>query len=141
MHQGDGTALLLADQPRAFTCSLHCDKNFPLKKQHSDLDVPLPRGMGDADYLQTLALTLQTVWQRAQPDLILYDAGVDVHVDDRLGHLNLTDHGMRQRDRLVIDWARNNNCPIATVIGGGYDRDIAKLAARHAIVLEELCRS
>ena len=134
VHQGDGTAQLLEDEPRAYTCSLHCGKNFPLRKQQSDLDIDLAKGTGDDEYLSILANTLRTVLDEAQPDLIIYDAGVDVHVDDRLGHLSLSDQGMRERDDLVISWAQRFGIPLAAVIGGGYDKDQRKLAARHAIV-------
>ena len=134
VHQGDGTALLLQDEPRAYTCSLHCGKNFPLRKQRSDLDVDIPRDTADDEYLSILAGSLRTVLDEAQPDLIIYDAGVDVHVDDRLGHLALTDQGMRERDDLVISWAQRFGIPVAAVIGGGYDKDQRRLAHRHAIV-------
>lgn len=85
VHQGDGTALLLQDEERAYTCFLHCGKNFPLRKQQSDLDVDIPKGTGDEEYLAILANALRTVLEEAQPDMIIYDAGVDVHIDDRLG--------------------------------------------------------
>lgn len=134
VHQGDGTALLLQNEERAYTCSLHCGKNFPLRKEQSNLDVDIPKGTGDEEYLAILADTLQTVYEQARPDMILYDAGVDVHVDDRLGHLEITDAGLRARDDLVIGWAQRYGMPLAAVIGGGYDRDQRLLAKRHAIV-------
>ena len=111
------------NEERAYTCSLHCGKNFPLRKQQSNLDVDIPKGTGDEEYLAILADTLQAVYEQARPDMILYDAGVDVHVDDRLGHLEITDAGLRARDDLVIGWAQRYGMPLAAVIGGGYDRD------------------
>lgn len=94
----------------------------------------MARGTGDADYLVTLRDTLATLLAQFRPELVLYDAGVDVHRADRLGHLDLTDHGLQERDRHVLQTCRESGIPIAAVIGGGYDRDIVALAARHAIL-------
>ena len=98
VHQGDGTARLLADTAEAITVSLHCEKNFPARKAASDWDIPLPIGMGDADYLRVVDDSLNYLLPLYQPDLVLYDAGVDVHQDDALGYLNLTDAGLAARD-------------------------------------------
>lgn len=140
VHQGDGTARILAHTPAAFTCSIHCEKNFPARKADSDLDVNLEVGMGDEQYLSIVAETLSTLIERQQPDLILYDAGVDVFADDPLGLLNISLEGIRRRDNLVLTQARQSNIPIMTVIGGGYDKDQAALAQRHAIAIEEAFR-
>lgn len=137
VHQGDGTAAILANVPATFTCSVHCDKNFPLRKQRSDLDVPIARGTTDDEYLRTLADALQTAISRSQPDLVIYDAGVDIYADDPLGLLKISEQGIRLRDRLVLQTCQQLNLPIATVIGGGYDDDRQALARRHAIVTEE----
>lgn len=134
VHQGDGTAALLAGEPRAFTFSMHCGDNFPARKQHSDLDIALPRGTSDEGYLAELNTVLPWLLDSVSPDLVLYDAGVDVHIDDRLGHLHLTDAGLMARDVAVISACRERNIPTACVIGGGYDRDLTRLAARHATV-------
>ncbi|MEM8783418.1 MAG: histone deacetylase [Planctomycetota bacterium] len=156
VHQGDGTARVFADEPRVFTASLHCGKNFPARKARGDLDVDLPKGMGDAAYLDVLrggvreavsgsasaasrragvAFTgLEKLLERVEPDVVLYDAGVDVHVDDALGHLALSDAGLSARDRFVIETCRTQGVPVACVIGGGYDRDWRRLASRHATV-------
>ena len=131
VHQGDGTARLLADEPRAFTLSMHAAGNFPARKATSDRDVALAAGLADDDYIDTLAGVLDECIEACRPDLILYDAGVDVHAADRLGQLALTDAGLYRRDRLVIDAARRRAIPIAGVIGGGYDRDIDALCGRH----------
>ena len=136
VHQGDGTATILADEPRAFTVSLHCGKNFPARKAMSDRDVELPPGMKDSAYLQTVENNLATVLDEIQPDLLLYDAGVDVFVDDSLGLLDISLEGIYERDRLVVEMARQRAIPCATVIGGGYDRDQRALAARHGLVVE-----
>lgn len=140
VHQGDGTAALLADETRAFTCSLHCDNNFPFDKQRSDLDVPLPDGMGDEAYLRMVMRTLEKVIVDFQPDIVLYDAGVDVYSGDPLGRLNITEAGIRERDRQVLNELIKRDIPVATVIGGGYDDDRPALARRHAIVVEEAAK-
>lgn len=134
VHQGDGTAWIFRDEPRVFTFSMHCEANFPGKKQVSDRDIPLPMGLGDQGYLQILTAELPPLLDRVRPDLVLYDAGVDVHGGDRLGKLALTDSGIYQRDRLVLHHCRQGGYPIATVIGGGYAPDIHALVARHALL-------
>lgn len=134
VHHGDGTATIFADDPRVFTFSMHCDKNFPARKPPSDLDVPLARGIGDREYLDTLRKHLPWLLEQVEPDLVIYDAGVDVHRDDRLGYLDLTDQGVYDRDHYIIEQCRSHGIPTATVIGGGYDKDHTKLAWRHATV-------
>ena len=144
VHQGDGTAAILADDPSIFTFSIHCEKNFPVRKATSDLDVGLAPGTGDDAYLATLENHLDKVLQQFQPDFIFYDAGVDVYQHDPLGLLDITLEGIRARDRLVLEKCVRRNTPVATVIGGGYydglssraDASLA-LARRHAIVVEE----
>ena len=137
VHQGDGTATILANEPRAFTCSVHCDKNFPQRKATSDLDVNVPKGAADDEYLSIVGTTLNDVLDRVSPDIVIYDAGVDVYSEDPLGLLNVSLEGLRARDRLVLQTLRSANIPVATVIGGGYDKDQQALARRHAIVVEE----
>ncbi|MEC7816558.1 MAG: histone deacetylase [Pseudomonadota bacterium] len=140
VHQGDGTAALLADTTGAFTCSIHCERNFPFEKQVSDLDVALPDGMADDDYLAVVMDTLDHALALSQPDIVLYDAGVDVYQGDPLGKLNVTEAGIRERDFQVLSELEHRGLPVATVIGGGYDDDRKKLARRHGIVVEEACR-
>ena len=137
VHQGDGTAAMLAQEPRAFTCSIHCEKNFPVRKMHSDLDVGLPAGMTDGDYLDVVFDTLDRLLDQLQPDLVFYDAGVDIYAQDPLGRLAVSEQGIADRDRGVIERCRRRHIPVATVIGGGYDDDRDALARRHAIVIEE----
>lgn len=136
VHQGDGTAALLADEPRAFTFSMHCEKNFPARKMRSDLDLGLPRGLDDAGYLTELNAVLPWLLDTVQPALVLYDAGVDVHGGDRLGHLALTDAGIAARDALVLGSCRARGIATAAVIGGGYSHDLSVLAARHALLFQ-----
>ncbi|WP_404343973.1 histone deacetylase [Vreelandella venusta] len=132
VHQGDGTARLFANEPGVFTFSMHAARNFPARKAKSDLDIALPNGMEDAAYLAELASWLPGLLAAYQPDVVLYDAGVDVHQDDRLGYLSLSSDGLYARDHYVLNLCRESDIPVAAVIGGGYDRDITALATRHA---------
>jgi acetoin utilization deacetylase AcuC-like enzyme len=132
VHQGDGTASLLADREDVATYSIHADKNFPALKARSTVDVPLPDGTGDAAYLAALAATLPPLVDRVRPDLILYQAGVDAHADDKLGRLALTDGGLTERDAFVGALARRHGIPLASTPGGGYGADRAAIATRHA---------
>ena len=134
VHQGDGTAWIFKDDPSVFTFSMHCDINFPGTKQKSDLDVGLTEGMGDDNYLQTLDRHLPDLLNQIKPDLVLYDAGVDPHIGDKLGKLSLTDSGIYRRDMQVISACLSAGCPIATVIGGGYCEDFSALVYRHSLV-------
>ena len=134
VHQGDGTARILADTDDAITVSLHCEKNFPARKARSDWDIPLPMGMGDDAYLKVVDDTLNYLLPFYQPDLVLYDAGVDVHKDDALGYLQLTDEGVARRDEAVLRHCLGRNIPVMGVIGGGYSKDRQALARRHGIL-------
>lgn len=134
VHQGDGSASIFADDASVFTFSMHCQRNFPFRKVPSDLDVPLPVGMEDAAYLRTLEAHLPGLLADVRPDLVLYDAGVDPHVDDRLGKLALSDEGLYQRDLFVIECCLRRGVPVACVIGGGYMSDTWQLAGRHCIL-------
>lgn len=132
VHQGDGTARILEHIADAVTVSLHCEKNFPTRKARSDWDIGLATGLGDADYLKVVDDTLNYLLPLYQPDLVIYDAGVDVHRDDALGLLNLSDEGLAMRDSAVIEHCLGRGIPVVGVIGGGYDKDRALLAQRHA---------
>ncbi|MEM7682367.1 MAG: histone deacetylase [Planctomycetota bacterium] len=164
VHQGDGTAAIFQDEPGVFTFSVHAQKNFPLRKAHSDLDLGLPDGVADDAYLALLEQGLSAAEQpmhadslreivssnaqgeprpfaglrallhEVEPDLVIYDAGVDPYAGDRLGKLALSLDGLYQRDRRVIDTTRALGVPVACVIGGGYSVDPAEVAERHAIV-------
>jgi acetoin utilization deacetylase AcuC-like enzyme len=136
VHQGDGTADILKDEPRAFTFSMHGERNYPVRKVASDLDIALPDGMGDAAYLEQLGSVLPDLSSRKHWDIVFYNAGVDVHADDRLGRLALSDHGLRAREDMVIGHFRTCGVPVCGVIGGGYSTDVPALAARHAILFE-----
>ena len=136
VHQGDGTAAILAGDPELFTCSIHCEKNFPTRKSRSDLDVGLPVGLEDDGYLEVVEETLTDLLRQLQPDLVLYDAGVDVYAGDPLGRLAVSLSGLAERERRVLTLCREHGVPVATVIGGGYDDDRPALARRHALVVE-----
>jgi acetoin utilization deacetylase AcuC-like enzyme len=134
VHQGDGTALIFQDEPNVFTFSMHCQINFPSIKQISDRDVPLCEGMQDDEYLRTLAAYLPDLLTEFQPDLVLYDAGVDPHIGDRLGKLALTDAGIFRRDMQVLSTCAAQRFPVACVIGGGYCEDMRSLVYRHSLL-------
>ncbi|VWX54235.1 histone deacetylase [Novosphingobium sp. 9U] len=132
VHQGDGTAALTAGRGDIFTLSIHAEKNFPSRKVRSSLDVGLPDATGDAGYLDALAGSLPNVLDRFAPELILLQAGVDVHADDKLGRLSLTDEGLAGRDRFVALEAERRGIPMASTLGGGYGADREAVALRHA---------
>lgn len=120
VHQGDGTAHCLADEPRAFTLSIHGERNFPLRKVPSDLDIGLPDGTGDEDYLGALDSALNRAWERSRPELVFYQAGVDPLAEDKLGRLALSHAGLRRRDELVLSRAIGEGVPLVLTLGGGY---------------------
>jgi acetoin utilization deacetylase AcuC-like enzyme len=134
VHQGDGTAVIFAGEPRVFTFSMHCRTNFPAHKQTSDLDLALDAGLEDDAYLALLAEHLPGLLEEIRPDLVFYNAGVDPHVDDRLGRLALTEDGLWRRERLVLESCLAAGVPVAGVVGGGYAPDLEQLARLHTIL-------
>lgn len=134
VHQGDGTAKMLAGIRDAFTFSIHCEENFPQKKQQSDCDVALPAGTGDDEYLSILERHLKRLLPKLSPDLVIYNAGVDPHAEDRLGRLSLSDAGLESRERLVVSACTQAGIPMTGVVGGGYDADPDVVARRHALL-------
>ena len=144
VHQGDGTAAIFADDPTVFTLSMHGERNFPVRKAGSDLDVELPDRCGDGVYLQSLDSALQTVWTRlaaTPPGLAFYLAGADPHEGDRLGRLKLTFDGLAERDRRVFDALRERGIPVAVSMAGGYGADIETTVAVHLRTVLEASRS
>jgi acetoin utilization deacetylase AcuC-like enzyme len=131
VHQGDGTAKLAENNAQIYTVSLHAEKNFPYRKQHSNMDFNLSKGTQDNEYLDTVDSALHLAINTFQPDAVIYDAGVDIHIDDDLGHLNISTQGVYQRDCLVFDTCKKKGLPIAAVIGGGYQRNIDALVNVH----------
>lgn len=138
VHHGDGTALIFADDPRVFTASLHCAENWPRTKPPSDLDIGLAKETGDADYLEAAGTLVSETLSRAIPDLVFFNAGVDPHVDDRLGLLHLSDDGLRARDALVARACARQSVPLVGVLGGGYSKDTHAIARRHTFLVEAL---
>lgn len=134
VHQGDGTARIFEGDPSVFTFSMHAAKNFPHRKAASDLDVALEDGTDDAAYLARLDTVLPELLARVKPDLVFFNAGVDPHADDKLGRLSLSDAGLAARERRVLGACLARDVPVVGVIGGGYDADVDRLAARHAIL-------
>ncbi|WP_185960234.1 histone deacetylase family protein [Erythrobacter insulae] len=132
VHQGDGTASLTAGREDIFTLSFHAEKNFPVRKARSTRDVGLPDGVDDDGYMEALETHLPKVFAEFDPDLVLYQAGVDPHVNDKLGRLSLSDAGLSMRDRYVVRQARMRGLPIASALGGGYGDDQREVAGRHA---------
>ena len=120
VHQGNGTAEIFEKEPRVFTFSMHGARNYPSHKERSDLDIGLPDGTEDAAYLGTLETALHDLLKRVRPDFIFFQSGVDVLSTDRLGRLSLTMEGCRQRDKMVLETARENNIPLVASMGGGY---------------------
>jgi len=134
VHQGDGTAAICADDARIHTFSMHCRTNFPLRKQTSDMDLALDADLEDDAYLALLAEHLPGLLEEVRPDLAFFNAGVDPHVDDRLGRLALTDRGLWRREQLVLDTCLGAGVPVAGVIGGGYAPDLDQLVRLHSIL-------
>lgn len=131
VHQGNGNAFIFANDPRVFTFSMHGKDNYPLKKEKSDLDVALPTGTEDEEYLQILSDKLPRLLGRHQPELVFFQAGVDVLATDKLGKLSLTKEGCLHRDRLVFKTCSNYNVPVATCMGGGYSVRMVDIVDAH----------
>jgi acetoin utilization deacetylase AcuC-like enzyme len=131
VHQGDGTAAIFAGDESVFTFSMHGAKNFPFRKQRSSLDVELPDGCGDAQYLDELRRHLPEVVERARPDILFFQAGVDPLGGDLLGRLNLSLEGLRLRDRIVATAACERGIPLVLTLGGGYTRPVALSVEAH----------
>lgn len=132
VHQGDGTAAILAGDERVFTLSVHGAKNFPFRKQRSTLDVELPDGTGDEAYLMALAPVLMRAFDAARPDLVLVQAGVDPLADDKLGRLSLSLDGLAARDEQILATCKTRGVPVALTLGGGYADPIDKSVEAHA---------
>ncbi len=136
VHQGDGTAALAQDHEDIFTVSVHGEKNFPFRKQVSDIDVPLPKGTGDDLYLEKVEQSLRMAVNTFKPDAVIYDAGVDIHCDDDLGHFEVSNEGILARDQLVFEACDRAGLPVSAVIGGGYQRDIQALVNLHELLFQ-----
>lgn len=135
VHQGNGTADILSNQTDVFTCSLHGARNFPFEKAQSHLDIELPDGTGDDDYLKALDDALAQVVAAGEFDLCIYLAGADPYVGDRLGRLSLTEQGLLERDRRVLTTFRSRDIPVVLAMAGGYARPIEDTVAIHAATI------
>ncbi len=132
VHQGNGTAQMLQHESRVFTFSMHGANNYPVRKERSDLDIPLPDYTTDNYYLKTLIETLPKLVNQVQPDLILYQCGVDVLEEDQLGRLSMTLEGCKRRDKFVLNLAKENSIPLVAAMGGGYSKKISTILEAHA---------
>ncbi|MEY4605107.1 MAG: hypothetical protein RIT43_2399 [Bacteroidota bacterium] len=137
VHQGNGTASIFETDQRVFTFSMHGRNNYPLKKEHSDLDIELEDGTDDDTYLYQLAHSLDSILSGFTPDLVFYQCGVDVIGSDKLGKLGLTIQGCKMRDRMVFETARTLSVPVVCSMGGGYSRDIRDIIEAHANTFRE----
>ena len=132
VHQGNGTAHIFLEQPWVFTFSMHGEKNYPLRKEKSDLDIGLPDKTEDGPYLRCLQETLPRLMDEVAPDFVFYLSGVDVLATDKLGRLSLSIEGCRRRDRYVLEFCRKNHIPVAVSMGGGYSERLAHILEAHA---------
>lgn len=132
VHQGNGTANIFQNNNQVFTFSMHGEKNYPLKKETSDLDVSLPDGIDDKAYLKLLHLHLSTLIDKIEPDFIFYQSGVDVLASDKLGRLGLSLQGCKMRDKYVLEMCKTHGVPVAVSMGGGYSEKIADIVEAHA---------
>ncbi len=131
VHQGNGNASIMANEPRVFVFSMHGEKNYPFRKPASDLDIDLPNETDDETYLNILKHTLPRLIAEHNPDLIFYQSAVDVLATDKLGKLSLTLEGCKQRDEFVLSQAKAHNIPIAIVMGGGYSEEVEQVVEAH----------
>lgn len=132
VHQGNGTAHLTEQEDRIFTFSMHGANNYPMHKETSNLDIPLPDGTDNAFYLTTLKRELPALLDREMPDLIHFQSGVDVLASDKLGRLGLSLEGCKERDRFVLSECKRHNIPVVCTMGGGYSEDLSIILEAHA---------
>ncbi|TAE75840.1 MAG: histone deacetylase [Bacteroidetes bacterium] len=132
VHQGNGTAEIFKNEKRVFTMSMHGEKNYPLRKENSDLDIGLADGTTDEEYLKKLAYHLPTIIDIFEPQIIFYQAGVDILITDKLGRLAVTHEGCKKRDEFVLKLAKKNKIPIVVTMGGGYSPKISDIIEAHA---------
>ncbi len=132
VHQGNGTAEIFQENPNVFTFCMHGKMNYPFHKERSDLDIPLEEGIKDRDYLYFLEQGLENISQQFTPDFVFYQCGVDVLETDKLGRLSLTQKGCKQRDEVILKFAKQQKIPLAASMGGGYSPDIKQIIEAHA---------
>ncbi len=132
VHQGNGTAKIFEDDDRVFTFSMHGDRNYPFRKERSDIDVPMPDGIADDAYLELLHTHLKEIKDRVKPDFVFFQAGVDILASDKLGKLGVSLAGCQERDALVFDFCSELGIPLQVSMGGGYSPRIADIVDAHA---------
>lgn len=131
VHQGNGTAAITSTDPSLFSFSMHCEKNFPFRKTTSDLDIPLPSGTEDREFLSALENGLSEITRRFQANFVFYLAGADPFAGDRLGQLNLSKAGLKLRDEMVLNFCLKNRLPVAVAMAGGYAPDVEDIVDIH----------
>ncbi|MFN4145428.1 MAG: histone deacetylase [Runella sp.] len=131
VHQGNGTAVIFQNEPRVFTFSMHGKDNYPLHKETSDLDIALPTGTKDEEYLKILAETLPRLFEQHQPDFAFFISGVDILATDKLGHLSISLEGCRRRDEMVFEHCQHYQVPVVVSMGGGYSPRLADIVEAH----------
>ncbi len=132
VHQGNGTAEIFQNDKRVFTFSMHGANNYPLQKEQSDLDLPMPDHCDDGTYLKALEDTLPRLLDQVEPDFIFFQSGVDVLATDKLGRLGLSLEGCKQRDEIVLKRAKRDGIPVVAVMGGGYSENVSRIVEAHA---------
>lgn len=132
VHQGNGTAKIFEKEPRVFTFSMHGERNYPIRKEKSDLDIGLPDGAEDAVYLHTLQENLPRIADAFQPDFVFYQSGVDILESDKLGRLNISRAGCKIRDQIVLSFCKRHRLPIVICMGGGYSPKLVDIIEAHA---------
>lgn len=131
VHQGNGTAEIFSGNPQVFSFSMHAGHNFPLKKEKSSLDIPLPDGCSDDTYLETLKKALQHISESFNPDFVFYQSGVDVLATDKIGRLSLSKSACMERDRMVLNYCFSQGLPLVITMGGGYSEKISDIVDAH----------
>ena len=131
VHQGNGTAAIMKNEKRVFSFSMHGKKNYPFKKETSNLDIELDDGIDDIEYLKLLKDNLSILSKLTRPDIIFYISGVDILATDKLGRLNISRNGCKERDKMVYEFAQKHNAPIVTSMGGGYSEKIYDIVEAH----------
>lgn len=136
VHQGNGNAYILQDNPDVYTFSIHGEKNYPFRKPSSTMDIGLPDGTGDIQYLEILEKSLQTMFEQFEPDLIFYLGGIDPLETDHFGRLALTPNGLRERERMVLEMFFNKNVPLVLLMAGGYAPTLEETVKAHSVQYE-----
>lgn len=131
VHQGNGTAEIFNNEDRVFTFSMHAEKNFPFRKEHSDLDIGLPDGTSDNEYLKILSDQLSILFAQHKPDFVFYLAGVDILSTDKIGKLNISTKACKERDEMVLGICKKLNLPVQVSMGGGYSTKVSDIVDAH----------